>query len=241
MYDALRLMKEKPQSPNISLYPLLPYAQTYARIATEKGVLGLAEEILSKLSWRAKATVIAGGGLSLATMDPAHVLKTYVDAELDIMFGNAPKNATLRSVFLHEILTDLATSFHATELISSYASHIMSKYHVKPGFATRNFTRFVAFAKEIGLRLDDIVILTPFNKVGFQMNPSREACEKTLSELDGGHVIAMSILASGYLNLPEALQYVKGLHGIKSYVVGTSTQTHAKETFSQMKTVLAPD
>lgn len=233
IYDALRLMKKEGTHTGFGLYPLLPYAQTYVRIATEKGILGLAQEVLSKLTWKAKAKAITAG-LSLATADPSAILRAYVDAELDIIFKNAPESATLKCVFLHEVITDLSTSFHAAELIQSYVYHISDKYHVRPGFATRNFAKFVSYAKEIGLKLDQIVILTPFNKVGFQMNPSREKCEESLKELRDANIIAMSILAAGYLNLEDAVQYIKQLHSIKSVVVGVSTMGHARETFSYL-------
>jgi hypothetical protein len=238
IYDALKLMKARSHPTVFGLYPLLPYAQEYVQIATERGVVGLVQEVLSKLTWKGKAEALVGGGLSLASFDPTRVLRTYIDAELDIVLRNAPSSATLKSVFLHEILTDLATSLQATDLIQEYAHHILDKYDVMPGFATRNFVRFAVFAKEIGLKLDEIAILTPFNKVGFQMNPSREACEQTVKQLENANVVAMSILAAGYLSLTDALTYLREYTSIKSFVVGTSNQVHAKETFSQMLSIL---
>ncbi len=233
IYDALKQMKQCGNDTAFGIYPLLPYAQTYVRIATEKGMLGLAQEILSKLTWKAKAKMITAG-LSLATADPSAVLRAYIDAELDILNRNVPAAATLKCVLLHEIITDLATSFRTTELIKNYVWHILDEYHVKPGFATRNLTKFVSYAKEIGLNLDQIVILTPFNKVGFQMNPSREECERSLEGLQGSNVIAMSILASGYLGLEDAVEYIKQQESIRSVVVGVSTKDHASETFSYL-------
>jgi len=238
MYDALKRIKARSDSPAFGLYPLLPYAQSYVRTATEKGIIGLAQEVLSRLSWRARAKALAGGALSLASIDPKGILVRYIDAELDILSRNAPDGATLKSVFLHEILTDLGTSFQAAELIQAYANHILDNYCVKPGFATRNFPKFVGFATASGLRLDQIVILTPFNSAGFQMNPSREACEQTLAQLPDANMIAMSILASGYLRLNDALEYIAKQKAIRSFVVGVSTQAHARETFSQMRSTL---
>ena len=233
IYAALSKIRERKTKTSLNLYPLLPYAQTYVRIATEKGALGLAQDVLSKLSWKGKTRAIAAG-LTMATADPAAILCAYVDAELDLLSSNAPRNAEMKSVILHEIITDVAISFHARKLLESYADHIMAKYHVKPGFATRNFPRFVSCAKEIGLELNEIVVLTPFNRVGFQMNPSQEACEECLAEIGDSNVIAMSILAAGYLKLEDAVQYMERLECIKSFVVGTSTEGHAKETFSYL-------
>jgi len=238
MYDVLKQMETRADDPTIGLYPILPYAQSYVRTATEKGVVGLAREVLSRLKWKATAKALASGGISLASMDPERVLRAYVDTELDFLFNNAPSEASLRSVLLHEVLTDLAVSFEAHQLLNSYANHIADKYHVMPGFVTRNFSKFVAFAVKSGMRLDQIIVLAPFNKVGFQMNPSRESCERTLDQHRDAIVIAMSILASGYLEMIDALQYLSERKAIRSFVVGVSTPAHARETFQQMRRTL---
>jgi hypothetical protein len=237
MYDVLKAMKRASRAGPLNLYPLLPNTQAYLVVYAEKGMLGLAQHVLAGSSLRAKAKTLARG-FSLASMDPIRVVGAYVDMELDILRRNAPDNATLKTVFLHEIFTDLATSFRAGEFIRGYAEHVLDKHHVKPGFATRNFPRFVQFVQESGLALDDIVILTPFNKLGFQMNPSREACERTLSEHCNANVIVMSILASGYLTLHDALDYLKAQKAIRSFVVGASTRAHAAETFRLMRSGL---
>jgi hypothetical protein len=144
----------------------------------------------------------------------------------------------LKCVLLHEVITDLSISFGASDLLMAFANQIMDEYHVRPGFVTRNFSRFVAFASRSNLPLDRIVIVTPFNGAGFQMNPSREACEQTLSRLSAGHVIAMSILAAGFLKLNDAVRYLNKHPRINSFVVGASTNEHAKETFSNLRSML---
>lgn len=236
MYEVLKLMKESSYDRPFGLYPLLPYAQDYVRLANEKGIVGLAREILSKLSWEGKAKTLIGGGLSLVSLDPIRILKTYIDAELNILLRNVPVGASLKSVILHEIVTDLAASLEATELIQAFAHHITDKYGVKPGFATRNLPKLIAFARQNDLDLDEVVILTPFNKVGFQMNPSREACEQALGlVVSDANIVAMNVLASGYLTLQEAVEYLKQWPKIRSYLVGVSTIAHAKQTFSMLR------
>ena len=234
IYSVLRRMKEQSDDRTFGVYPLLPYAQSYVRKATEKGMMGLAKEILSELSWKSKAKAFAAAGLSLATMDPARVLNTYVDTELEILSKNTPKGAILKTVLLHEVITDLAVSFNAHELLNDYATHVRDEYHVKPGFATRNFSKFVEFAEKNNFPLDQIIILAPFNKAGFQMNPSKEECERTLNSITNANIIAMSILAAGFIDLPTALEYLTQYSELKSFVVGVSSKTHAKETFPQL-------
>lgn len=235
MYTVLRDMRKQDKGTKLGLYPILPYPQALVRIGTEKGIVGLTRHFLGSLSWKARAKALVSGGLSLGYVDPQRALRAYVDTELEILSRNAPEQAILKSVLLHEVITDLLTSFEASELLRSYADHIRDKHGVAPGFATRNFTRFIDFAMKIGLPLDQLVVLAPFNRVGFQMNPSREACEQTLDQLPAANIIAMSILASGFLKLPDALQYLREHPKINSFVVGTSSEEHAIETFSELR------
>jgi hypothetical protein len=79
------------------------------------------------------------------------------------------------------------------------------------------------------------LIATPFNKVGFQMNPSGVECEKALAKIPEPNVIAMSILAAGYLKPSEAITYVKNLPNLLGVVVGVSKESHACETFKLLK------
>jgi len=235
-YGVLKGMSKLREIPNFGLYPLLPYVQSYVRMANEKGTLGLAKQVLLSLSWRSRAKALTSGGLSMATLDPERLLNTYVDTELDILFRHAPR-ASLRSVFLHEVLTDLAVSFDAHQLIRGYANHVLNNFKVRPGFATRNFPKFISFIMKSGLKLNEIIVLTPFNSIGFQMNPSKEACEQTLDQLPDANVIAMSVLAAGFLDPSDAFQYLHN-HPLKSFVVGASTQAHVRETFLQMRKIL---
>jgi hypothetical protein len=63
------------------------------------------------------------------------------------------------------------------------------------------------------------------------MNPSREECEKTLREMRKPLVVAISMLAAGYLKLSEAADYLAGLPNVGGVAVGVSNDKHAKETF----------
>jgi hypothetical protein len=108
---------------------------------------------------------------------------------------------------------------------------LILKVGIKPGFETRNFAYLVSKFREWSVDFGEIIIATPFNKVGFQMNPSRTECEKALADLPEPNTIAMSILAAGYLKPPEAIDYIQSLSNLKGVVVGVSKEQHARETF----------
>ena len=87
--------------------------------------------------------------------------------------------------------------------------------------------------KRPDVRKDGIFLL--FNKVGFQMVPSKKECEKALAQLPKPNVLAISILAAGYLKPPEAIDYIAQLPNIKGVAVGVSKEKHANETFKLLR------
>jgi hypothetical protein len=229
---------ETPPHP-LDIYLMLPYAEGYVRLANERGMVGVIKHFMSNLSLRGKTKALLKGGISAITLDPIKLLKVYTEAEIERYLRIKPKSATVRSVLLHEVVTDLALSFRCRELFHEYDKHIRQKLHVKPGYVTRNFAHFVEFFQESNLPMEDIVIMAPFNKAGFQMNPSRETCEAALSSLKREPtVIAMSVLAGGYFTLDEALEYVQSLSNLSGVIVGVSSTQHAHATFRTLSKLL---
>lgn len=207
---------------NMSFYPLIPYAQGYIRKANEKGITGMVTETLSRASTSEKFKIMFRGGINVLRRDFISMLSTLIDVEL-LPF----KGFNVNAIFLHNVLTDLALAFKAQNVFEYYIDHIRENYNVTPAFGTMNFVRLVETFEEWGL--EKPTIMTSFNKAGFQMNPSRESCERCLSEYDIG-VLAMSTLAAGYLKPEEAYEYLFSLPNIESVVVGISTKEHARET-----------
>ena len=135
---------------------------------------------------------------------------------------------------LNEVIADMGLALDFEWLFRSFADHL-SKRKITPGFNTRNFTYLVKKFDEWGIDLDDKIIVTPFNKAGFQMNPSKEECEKTLQSLRSPIVLAISVLAAGYFKPSEALDYIVSLGNLKGAVVGVSTEQQARELFPLFK------
>jgi hypothetical protein len=67
------------------------------------------------------------------------------------------------------------------------------------------------------------------------MNPSKKACEKALTSLPYPNTVAMSILASGHIKPPDAMEYVENLPNLAGVVAGVSKERHARETFQLLK------
>jgi len=132
---------------------------------------------------------------------------------------------------LHKMITDMSLALDLNWLFKAYIEFLLKK-DIVPGFNTGNFAFLVDKFREWEINLDQLLIAAPFNNVGFQMIPSKEACEKALSMLPEPNSIAISILAAGYVKPSQAAEYIASLPNIKGVAVGVSKEKHAKETFS---------
>jgi len=129
-------------------------------------------------------------------------------------------------------------SLKMSGLFETYCETVADTLSVIPGFVTRNFPKLVKFHTEWRFGLKEYFVLTPFNSIGFQMNPSKSECGGRLEDAKGARVIAMSVLAGGYLSLDDAIKYLRALRGGLSCVVGVSSESHARETFSNLRECL---
>jgi hypothetical protein len=231
----LRIIKERGGSEPLSLYALAPYAYEYVRLATQAGgVPGLAKKFAKQIVFSGNVKAIAMGLKGVVRTDPIALMKAYLTFEVSRIKSSAGKQANLGSVLLHEVITDMALALNLDWLFKSYV-HFMLQLGIKPGFETRNFAYLVNKFGEWNIDFREIIIATPFNKIGFQMNPSRTECEKALANVPEPNIIAMSILAAGYLKPPEAIKYIRSLSNLKGIVVGVSKEQHAHETFKLLK------
>lgn len=222
--DILDLIRAEGLSDELNVYPLIPYAQGYVRKLNEVGIIGLLNEILKPAGGAEKFNILFKGGLAFLRRDVIKLLETLLDIELLVF-----KGFNVKAVFLHNVLTDLGLALEAKELFEIYIDHIREHYNAVPAFGTMNFANLVKAFDAWGI--ENPLIMASFNKAGFQMNPSREECERCLRDYDV-EVLAMSTLAAGYLRPKEAYAYLFSLPNIKSIVVGVSTREHAEETFN---------
>lgn len=230
----LEILHEKEGDKRPGLYALVPYAFEYVRLATQIGISGLAKKFVKQITFSGNVRAIAMGLKGVMRMDPATLLKTYLLYEISRIKSAAGKQANLESLLLHEVITDMGLALNLDWLFKSYVE-FMLKLGIKPGFDTRNFAYLVNKFNEWGINFHDVIIAAPFNKVGFQMDPSKTECEKALANLDETNVIAISILAAGYLKPPEAIEYIQSLPNILGVAAGVSKVQHARETFRLFK------
>jgi hypothetical protein len=226
----LRVLRERKSIAQISLYAMVPYAFEYVRIATQTGTPGLVKRFAKQVALSGDIRAIMEGFWSIMRLNPEGFMNTYLAYELSRIKSAGGKRAKLVSVLLNEVIGDMGLALDLDWLFKSFINYFSSR-GITPGFNTRNFPYFVRKFSEWGIDLDKTLIVTPFNKVGFQMNPSKEECEETLQNLSNPNVLAISVLAAGYYKPSMVVDYLAGLNNLKGIIVGVSNNQQAVETF----------
>ena len=226
----LRVLRERKSIAQISLYAMVPYAFEYVRIATQTGTPGLVKRFAKQVALSGDIRAIMEGFWSIMRLNPEGFMNTYLAYELSRIKSAGGKRAKLVSVLLNEVIGDMGLALDLDWLFKSFINYFSSR-GITPGFNTRNFQYFVRKFSEWGIDLDNTLIVTPFNKVGFQMNPSKEECEETLQNLSNPNVLAISVLAAGYYKPSMVVDYLAGLNNLKGIIVGVSNNQQAVETF----------
>jgi hypothetical protein len=220
---------------NLHLYSIVPYAFDYVRLATQLGgIPGLVRKLGADMVKSRNAKAIGLGLKGVITADPVTIMKTYLSYEISRFRSSVNNDVQLDSIMLHQLVTDMALALNLDWLVKSYID-FLSKQKIVPGFNTGNFNYFVDKFLEWGIDLRKVVVAAPFNKVGFQMMPSKVECEKALEKIPEPNVIAISVLAAGYVLPVDAAEYISTLPNIKGVAIGVSKERHANETFKLLK------
>jgi hypothetical protein len=217
----------KKRDREISVYPVVPFFQKYVRDLATKSMARMAYDLVAEGSASDKAKLLAKGTQFLLGKDPYKLIESVIDIEL-LPFKNNP----MPVVFLHNEVTNLMLALDARELTEFIVKYVHDKYKTVAGFGTDNFVAATEKFNAWGIKQP--VIMTAFNKLGFLMNPSRDACEKALQSFDG-QLVAMSTLAGGRLVPAQAYEYLLRFSNVHSIIVGYSSKVHALETIAAIR------
>lgn len=215
---------------NLNFYLNIPYMQKFISQSNEIGIVNTLTESIKRAKSFKKIKMVFEGGTGYVRKDLFKLLKTIIDIEM-LPF----KDLNVKAFFLHNVIADLILAFRSEVMIDFYVNYIKEEYDIIPAFTTQNLPKMVSFLEQSGIK--NPLILTPFNKIGFSMNPSLKECEECL-EKTNIKVAAHSTLASGYLKPYDAYEYIFALSNRPSVVVGVSTKEHARETFQMIKSFL---
>jgi len=109
-------------------YPILPYAQGYVSKVNEMGMINALKDILKSASFQNKISIIAKGGLGALRKDFFKLFKVLIDIELLKL-----QDSKINTVFLHDVLTDLALSLGMKKVFQTFQEHIHEKHKAKSG------------------------------------------------------------------------------------------------------------
>jgi hypothetical protein len=205
--------------PNYQFYPCMPYAHKYANAVTEHGMIDALKKFLPD---GGAVGAMFKGGLALANKDVPSILRLLIDAEMKMFHG-------LRTpvIFIQNVITDLLLGLGMKECFKVFHDHVRDAYGAEPGFITMNTPALLDVLEEVGIQ--NPIICSNINKIGFRMCGGIELYEKTLRERKF-RPVAMSVLASGAITPREAVDYVCGLPKVESIVFGASSRGNIRQT-----------
>jgi len=203
---------------DFKFYPGMPYAHKYANAVTEYGMMGALKRFVPGSFIR----TILKGGRALATHDFLGVMRLMIDSEMKMFEG-----LNTEVIFLQNVMTDMLLGFGFKDVFIAYSNYIRGKYSAEPGFFTMNLPKLLDILEECGI--DNPIVCSSINKIGFRMCGGKEAYEKSIRERKF-RPIAMSVFASGAIPPAEAIEYICSQKQIESIVFGASTKAHIKQT-----------
>jgi hypothetical protein len=168
--------------------------------------------------------MISKGASAVLFKDAIKMLHMLVDVEMKMFNG-----LNVKAIFLQNVITDLLLGYNIKIVFEAYCNYIRKKYHVLPGFITLNLPYLMNKLNE--WQIENVVICSSINKIGFTMCPNKEAYEEIIRNNDSEkiQIMAMSTLASGAILPKEAYEYVKSQH-IQSIVFGASSRKNIEDS-----------
>lgn len=220
----------KSKYPELNWYPSIPYPHKYANLISEKGIIPTINEILFKdNSAMGVLGMMAKGSAAVLGKDAIKMMQMLIDVEMKIF-----KGLNVKVIFLQNIITDLILGYDIKEIFIEYCTYIRKKYHVLPGLITQNMPILKAKLELWGI--EEVVICTSFNKIGYLMSPNLESYITAAENNDSSkyQLMAMSTLASGAVPATDAYGFINK-QNIQSIVFGASSKKHIEETVSLIK------
>jgi hypothetical protein len=212
-------IRENPENyRDFKIYPCMPYAHKYANAVTELGIMGTIKQYVPGNLF----STFAKGGLAFLSKDFIGLMELLIDAEMKMFKGiNTPV------IFIQNVLVDMILGLKMYDVLKEYDSYIRKKYNAEPGYITMNMPALLDALNSLGI--ENPIICSSINKIGFRMSGGKEIYEKYLKE-KRFRPIAMQVLAAGALQPKEAIEYLSQFPKIESVLFGASSKGHIQET-----------
>ncbi len=207
---------------DFKIYPCMPYAHKYANAVTELGYVDTLKQYIPGNLF----TTLLKGGKAVLSKDFIAIMELLIDAEMKMFKGiNTPV------IWLQNVITDLLLGLGMKDILLGFYHYVNKKYDAEAGFITMNMPKLLAVLEEGGV--ENPIICTSINKVGFRMSGGIELYEETL-RTKKLRVVAMQVLAGGAIPSKEAIEYVCNLPNIESILFGASSKAHINDTVANI-------
>ncbi len=213
--------KNADRYPDYQFYPGMPYAHKYANAVTDHGIVGAIKRFLPE---DGIFDAVMRGGSSLARKEIDGIATLLIDAEMKMFAG-----LSTPVIFLQNVITDFLLGLGMKDAFRIFSDHIKTRYNAEPGFFTMNTPRLLDVLEGVGV--ENPIICSSINKIGFRMCGGVEAYQQTLAKRQF-RPVAMSVLASGAIPPREAIEYVSQLPKVQSIVFGASSRGNIRQTKS---------
>jgi hypothetical protein len=205
---------------DFKVFPCMPYAHKYANAVTELGYVGTLKQYVP-------GNIVGSlfkGGMAYLSKDFVSIMQLLVDAEMKMF-----RDIQTPVIFLQNVVTDLLLGLGMKDFFVAFHAYVRKKYDAEAGFITMNMPRLLDVLEQAGI--ENPVICSSINKVGFRMSGGRELYEETL-RTRRLRAIAMQVLGGGAIPAKEAIEYVCNLPQIESILFGASSKANIEETAS---------
>ena len=203
---------------NFKIYPCMPYAHKYANAVTELGIMGTIKQYVPGNIFG----TFAKGGLAYLNKDFTKLMELLIDAEMKMFTGiDTPV------IFIQNVLVDMILGLKMYRVFAEFDAYIRKRYNSESGYITMNMPLLLDALNSVGI--ENPIICSSINKIGFRMSGGKEIYEKYLNEREF-RPIAMQVLAAGALRPKEAIEYLGQFPKIESVLFGASSKAHIEET-----------
>ena len=203
---------------DFKIFPGMPYAHKYANAVTELGIVGTIKQYVPGNIFG----TFAKGGMAYLSKDFLKLMEIFIDAEMKMF-----KGIKTPVIFIQNVIVDMILGLKAYDALVAYDQYIRKKYDAEPGYITMNMPLLLDVLNSVGI--ENPIICSSINKIGFRMSGGKEIYEKYLREKEF-RPIAMQVLAAGALRPKEAIEYLGNFPRIESVLFGASSKAHIKET-----------
>jgi len=206
------------QYKDFEIYPCMPYAHKYANAVTELGIMGTIKQYVPG-NWIGS---FAKGGMAYLSKNFIGLMELLIDSEMKMF-----KGISTPVIFIQNVLVDMILGLKMFDVFKEYDTYIRKKYNAEPGYITMNMPALLDTLT--GLNIENPIICSSINKIGFRMSGGINIYEKYLREKQF-RPVAMQVLAAGALRPKEAIEYLSNFPKIESVLFGASSKGHIDET-----------